>query len=295
MRHRFGTWLANRRIPRIALIAGLLPLGLLAILSAAIVVCVAELKGWREAATDCVIALLILLVLSAGLGAGWSQVLVSAVSTWGMALGLGSLTGAYGSLTFSLQAVAILAVAGLLIFALTVADPIAFWEDFLVELVGQMGKFGVEVTEPDLLLSIAPAMSGIAAAGVLMTSVVALLLGSWWAYGGLGTKYRDMFLQVRLGYVIGTMAALSGIGAVFGLNPLAGNVLLVLGVAFVFQGLTVAHWQVANRGWPWAFLLVVYLPLVMGSSLALAALFVLAAVGFVDNWYDLRKTSAEVG
>jgi hypothetical protein len=37
------------------------------------------------------------------------------------------------------------------------------------------------------------------------------------------------------------------------------------------------------------------MPFLMGPSLAVLALFVLAAVGFVDNWYGLRRTTADVG
>jgi hypothetical protein len=294
MQNRFGIWLADRRIPRIALIAGLLPLGLSAVFSAAIVVCVAELKGWREAATDCVVSLAVLLTVSAFIGASWPQVFASAAPTWGVAVSLGGLTGAYGSLTLPLQAVTIIAVAGLLLFAFMVPDPKDYWGDFLVDLIDRMGEMGVEFAEPDMLLSIAPAMSGMLAASALITSVLALLLGSWWAGSVRGVSFRDMFLRMRLGSVIGGIAVLAGVGTLFGINPLAGNVLLVLGVGFVFQGLTVAHWQVVVRGWPWPVLLIVYVPLMLGASLSLAALFVLAAVGFVDNWYDLRRASAEV-
>jgi uncharacterized protein YybS (DUF2232 family) len=86
------------------------------------------------------------------------------------------------------------------------------------------------------------------------------------------------------------------LAAVFGLSSLATNCLLVLSMGFVIQGLAVMHWQVAERGWPWTFLLVVYLPFFMGALLSVTALFVLAAVGFVDNWYGLRGagTNAKV-
>ncbi len=287
--NRFGIWLAERRVSRVALIVALLPLGLMGIFSAAIVVCVAQLKGWREAAADCLIALGILLVLMVLMGAGAAQVAASATSTWFIALALGALTGTYASLTLPLQAIVVFAIVGLLIFALVVADTTAFWQDFLIELTDQLADFGVELAEPEALYSLAPAMSGMAAASAIASSIAALLLGSWWASGAGRMTFKDMFLQIRLGYVIGGLAALSGIATIFNLGPLAANLLLVLSVGFVFQGFAVAHWQVANRGWPWTFLLVVYLPFVMGVQLAVAVLFVLAAVGFIDNWYGLRR------
>ncbi|MFQ5636177.1 MAG: hypothetical protein ACE5G3_12715, partial [Gammaproteobacteria bacterium] len=75
---------------------------------------------------------------------------------------------------------------------------------------------------------------------------------------------------------------------------LAGSVLLVLAVGFVYQGLAVVHWLVTARGLPWMFLIPVYLPFFMGASIAVTALFLLAAVGFVDNWYGLRRAGTNV-
>lgn len=289
-----GAWLAKKRTPRIALIAGLLPLGLMGLFSAAIVVSIANLKGWREAAVDCLIAFGILLAIVFMVGAEPAQVLVGAASTWIIAVALGALTGTYASLTLSIQAIIVIAVLGLVIFALVVPDTVIFWEGFISDFVEQLAGLGVQVADIGILLSLAPVMSGMMAASAIVSSLLALLLGSWWASSAGGPGFREMFLQLRLGYVIGAVAALSGIASVFGLGSEAGNLLLVLSTGFVFQGFAVMHWQVARRGWPWPFLLLVYVPFVMGSSLAVAALFMLAAVGFVDNWYGLRGTSTEV-
>jgi hypothetical protein len=289
-----GAWLAKKRIPRVALIAGLLPLGLLGLFSAAIVVTVATLKGWREAAADCLIAFAILLVVVVAVGAGPAQVLISAGSTWSMAVLLGGLTGTYASLTFSIQALIVIALLGLVVFSFAVPDAVAFWEGFLIDFAEQMSALGVQVADQDVLLSLAPVMSGMIATSLIVSSVVTLLLGSWWASRAGGPAFRPMFLRIRLGYVIGVIAALSGVATVLDAGPLAGSILLIVSMGFVLQGFAVIHWQVAERGWPWPFLLVLYLPFLLGSSLAVTALFMLAAIGFVDNWYGLRRTSAEV-
>jgi hypothetical protein len=65
----------------------------------------------------------------------------------------------------------------------------------------------------------------------------------------------------------------------------------VLGIGFVFQGLAVVHWLVAARGLPWVFFIPVYLPLFLGASLLVLTLFVLATIGFIDNWYGLRRVA----
>ena len=91
MRSAFGAWLVERRLVRVALIAALLPL--FGVISAAIVVCISIVKGWRESLTDCLLALVVVLGLTALAGDGLQQVLFSCLTTWGIALLMGGLTG----------------------------------------------------------------------------------------------------------------------------------------------------------------------------------------------------------
>jgi hypothetical protein len=179
MRKSVAGWLASRRATRVGLIAGLLPLGLLGILSAAIVVMVAELKGWREAAIDCLIALGVLLLFMVLLGGDWAQLAATGASAWIAAIALGALTGAYASLTLSLQVILVIAILGVIGFALVVSDPVGFWQKFLTELIGELEQLGVKFAEPDALLQLAPMMTGIISASGITSSILALLLGSW--------------------------------------------------------------------------------------------------------------------
>lgn len=294
MRKSFGSWLANRRASRIGLIAGFLPLGLLGILSAAIVVAVAELKGWREAAIDCLIALAVLALLMLLLGGDWAQLASTGASAWVAAIFLGALTGAYGSLALSLQAILVVGIVGVVGFAIIVSDPIGFWEKFLAGLIADLEQFGIEFAEPEALLALAPMMTGIIAASGIASSIVALLLGTWWASRAGALDFKSMFLHIRLGYVIGVITLLASLAALFGLGFVAANLLMVLGVGFVFQGLSIVHWHAAARAWPGIYLIPVYLPFFMGGSFVAVTLFLLAAIGFVDNWFGLRRVGANV-
>jgi len=267
---------------------------LTSVLSAALVVAVAIARGWRDAALDCLIALLVLVVVTFVAGGLWSQFAASGVTTWIAAIFVGALTGAYGSLTLTLQALLVLGLLGLAAFMLVTGDPVAFWEPVLTDLTSQMGELGVQFSEPDALLQLAPMMSGLLAASIVTSSTLALFMGAWWAAGSGGPPFRAMFVSIRLGYILGGVALLAGIAAPFLPGGLAGNMLLVLGVGFVFQGLAVVHWLVGARGLPWMLLIPVYLPFFMGASIAVMALFLLATVGFVDNWYGLRRAGANV-
>jgi len=289
MRSAFGAWLIERRIARVALVAALLPL--FGIVSAAIIVCVSMVRGWREGLVDCLIALGILLGLTAMSGDGVPQVLFSGFSTWGVALLMGGLAGVYGSLTLAIQVIVVLSCIVVMGFAVIVGDPAGFWGPILQAIAGQMQGLGIEFGDSNALMDLAPIMIGLFAAGTIASSITALLLGCWWAGGARGTKFRDLFLGMRLGYVIGGIAAVAGIGSLLGFQPLAGNLLLVAGTGFLFQGLAVVHWHAARRKLPWFMLIPVYLPLLMGSSLFVMALLLYASVGFIDNWYGLRRAT----
>ena len=118
MRKSFGGWLVNRRASRVGLIAGFLSLGLLGIISAAIVVLIAELKGWREAAVDCLMAFGVLMLFMAVLGVEWAPLAVTGVTAWVAAIALGAMTAAYASLALSLQAILVISIFGIVGFAL---------------------------------------------------------------------------------------------------------------------------------------------------------------------------------
>lgn len=289
MRSAFGSWLVERRIARVALVAALLPMPLLGIFSAAIVVGVAIIKGWRESLVDCVIATAILLLLTTVGGEGVSQVLFSCVSTWGVALLMGGLTGVHGSLSLAIQAVIVLCCAAIFGFAVVVDDPVQFWQPILESIAQQMQQFGVELSDANAIIGLSPIMSGLFVAGTITSSIVALLIGCWWVGGVRGVAFRELFLSLRLGYVIGGIAALTGVGSLLGFQPLAGNLLLAAGTGFLFQGLSVVHWHVTRRQLPWVVVIPLYLPFFMGSSFLIMALFLFSAVGFIDNWYGLRR------
>ena len=289
MHSGFGRWVLERRVARIGLIAGLLPLPLTSVLSAAIVVSVTIAKGWREALVDCGIALVVLGIVTVVAGGLWSQVAASGLSTWGAAIVLGALTGAYGSLSLTLQALIVIGLLGLAIFIIGTDDPVLFWEQTLTDFAAQMREIGVEFSEPNALLEIAPMMTGLVAASVVISSMLALIIGAWWASDSGGPAFREMFVRIRLGYLLGGLAVIAGIAALFLPGHVADNVLLVFGVGFVFQGLAVVHWLVSARGLPWMVLIPVYLPFFMGPSIMVMALFLLAAIGFIDNWYGLRR------
>jgi hypothetical protein len=137
-------------------------------------------------------------------------------------------------------------------------------------------------------------MTGLVAASAVSSSLLALVIGAWWAGDAGGPGLGEMFVRLRLGRVVGLATAVLGLLAAVGIDGLPGSLLLVLGTGFAVQGLAVAHWHARARGWPRVLLVLLYLPLLLGPSVAAVAWFFLASLGFVDNWYSLRRRDEDV-
>lgn len=284
--------LLGRRIPRIALIAVLFPVPLLVVISAAIVVTVTATHGWRMAAQDCAGALLLLMALTALAGDLSWGIGLGAVVTWVVAIGLGHLRQA-GSLTLAVQSAVLAGVLGAIVFTVWSRDPQAYWEQVLKDLTERARSAGIEVGPADLM-PWAPVMTGFMSASAVASSLAALFLGSWWAGKATGRGLGNEFQDLRMGRVLGVVAGLAGILFLTSLRPNVDDIILVLGVGFVVQGLAVIHWHGARREWPKAWPLALYLPLALLPAVAAVEMLMLAVIGLLDNGYSLRRTSGKV-
>jgi hypothetical protein len=253
---------------------------LLGMVSSAVIVMSAQLKGPREALLDCLFAMALL--------GGMAALLQIAAITWSVWLALGTVAWRTGSLTLVIQAIVILALVGSVVFQLVIGDPLEFWREPLTQIYANFAAEGLDVEMATAQL--APLMSGIVLAGVLTSSMLVVLLGSALAGRVSGRSLVQQFLTLRLGYVIGGLAGLVGVATLLGFE-LEGP-LLVFGAAFMFHGIAVATWWAKARSWLsgwWIGLCI--LPALLPDFMIVEAT-LLAALGFVDNWYDLRRAQA---
>jgi len=282
-------WLAERRAPRIALIAGLFVLPFVFVFSVAIVGFTAQLRGWRAAAADCLPALVIVSLVTMAAGDNWVVLSGSAVILWSLAAASGALVGRCRSLDLPLQVLILVGMLGVLAFSMVIGDAQAFWERVIGEQIAAAVELGFHIEQPELLIDQAGVMTGSLAASTIFFLVLALLLSGWWAGSAGGRSLGRMFVSLRLGYVIGSIATVSGLVSLLGPGSLAINLLLVAAVGFLFQGLAVVYWQGVTRRWPQPWPVALYLPLVLGPEITAGWMFALVALGFVDNWYGLRR------
>jgi hypothetical protein len=289
---KFAAWVVARRLRRVSCITLVFLLPLVGFVSAAVVVLATNVKGPREALIDCLLALAALSVLMLLAGGGIVTLeITAALVIWCTSVGLAFLVGHYGSLTLAMQAAVLLSVLGLLVFVGWIGDPVIFWRDLLelfAELSRQAAGTAINPLSRESFEQLAPIMAGIMASAVLLALVLALLLGTWWGCGLRGSSFAAMFRNLHLGYVIGTFATIAGIAAILGLQPIAENVLLVLGTGFAFQGLAVIYWWSGSKQWPKGWWVALYFPLLLGPVARISEIVLLVAVGFIDNWYRLR-------
>lgn len=281
-------WLLERRPARVVLMAALFPMPLLAVVSAAIVALTAMARGWRVAAADAAMAVVLIGIMTAIAQGFWLQITFGAGLTWLVAGALGNLRRA-GSLNLAVQCAVLLGLAGALAFTIWSRDPRAYWEQVLLDLGERARMAGLEVGPADLMPAAAQLMTGMMAASAVASALAALFLATWWA-GRMGAAdFAGEFRQLRMGRVMGLLAAVTAALALTGLRTSVDDLLLVLGVGFVIQGLAVVHWHGARRQWPRGWSAFLYLPLALVPALAVAELLILALIGLVDNAYELRR------
>ena len=146
---------------------------------------------------------------------------------------------------------------------------------------------------PDLAAwidGLSPVMTGLIAAGILMSLLGSLLLARWWQallYNPGG--FAEEFFVLRLHPMVG-MSALSAIALTqFGTPPLAHlgvDLVFVIMSVFFVAGLAVVHGLNVNFGEPVGWLVGVYMLILLFPRQMMT---ILAATGLADTWVDLRS------
>jgi hypothetical protein len=234
----------------------------------------------------------VLLALSGG---PWDSAVVAALTVWAGALLGGHLLGRTGSFDLAVQVLVAIAVVAVFVISLMLPDARSHWLPVLEQLIRSAGLPQSEGLPEDWLGRLAAMMYGVIGASVLMSVLIALLLGGSLTAGGDRTAWRRQVLQLRLGRAL-TWLALLGLTAVgLGLKDAgSGGVLLVLATGFVAQGLAVIHWTADHRAWPRFWSVVLYGPLMLSPSLAGLLLVGLMTAGILDNLISLRRSRANV-
>lgn len=205
--------------------------------------------------------------------------------------------------TVSLSAALLaLTAIGLLLVVLAFAwlgDPAAWWQQQLQPLVEQLAsqaELGLDRGELQTAAArTARLMTGLMSAGLVFAALFSLLLGRWWQSllvnpGGLGKEFLALALgrgpTLAAAALLGLASLDLGVAADF-----ATQLALVVLVPLVLVGLAAIHASLVARGVGRGWLVGLYL--VVG--LLPQALLLVAVVGLLDPWLDLRHRSGARG
>ncbi len=196
------------------------------------------------------------------------------------------------SLALTLETGALAAGAVVLAAHLLLEDPAQWWLQVLSAMEeaaegasGQPASLGPLM---EAFRAAAPILTGLLAALLYLSAVGSLLLGRWWQAllynpGGFRREFHGLRLSRLFAFLALGIGVLSLLPGPLGLT--AGNVLLVLVMAYALHGLALAHAVVATRGMHVAWLAALYVLAVLAlPQVALA----LALAAWADTFVDFR-------
>lgn len=200
------------------------------------------------------------------------------------------------SLATALLASSGLGIVTVLLLHLLVPDLTGWWrgmiEPFMASLSEQPGwQLGQDETA-QMTDNLAAMMTGLIAAGVSFNAVIGLLIGRAWQSqlfepGAFGSEFRELQLGRPAAIVTAVLMGLT-------LTPLSGSLTLladclpVMLVAFGIQGLAIVHAIVKLREKSKAWLVTMYVLLVLMLP---QMVMMLATLGVLDQWFNFRKRS----
>lgn len=194
------------------------------------------------------------------------------------------------SLNLAILAGAVLAMAGVAITYLLVADPSQSWQDVIQQVRAQTDRAtgGADQEKVEQWLSNAGSwMTGFSAATQLLVAVSSLLLARVWQArmfnpGGLQKEFHEL----RFGLAAGVAGLLIVAASVFLQTELLINLAIVVTVVFALQGLAVIHALAARLKLSTLVLVGLYGFLIFLAPLSIK---ILGLLGLVDTWIDFRS------
>ena len=265
----------------------------LTILATAGVALVTLVHGYREGLVNLLVATVIFAVFTGVMLNQPAFVIEVVFKNWLPAWLLASIVLRKTSMSLAIVVAATLScllVLGFYFFT----DPAAYWleviNEQLLPVLKEMGiKFKEEQQTENVWLLMSTIMTGSFLASFFAVQTVSLLLARWWQAllynpGGFGQEFR----QLRFGKVAANVALVISIFAIATENEIAINLVFIIIVLMMFQGLAVVHNLVAKCKLSPSLLTGVYIVMLFTLLHGAIGLLLVAFVGLLDNWLDLR-------
>jgi hypothetical protein len=216
--------------------------------------------------------------------------LLSAAEFWLPAFVLAVVLGKTRSLSLTIQVATSILLAGLVVVYALLGSPENTWTGFLQQMLSVWQAEGIVIdSEASVLLleQMPKILTMLVFMGLYVVWLGMLFLGRWWQTnlydaGSLGEQFRQLNLGSRLAWLL----ALLFVVVLFLPEQLLFQDLLgLLMVAFMLQGLAVLHQWVQVRGTGKGWLILIYILLgVLPHMIVLVA-----SLGWMENWTHWRS------
>lgn len=197
------------------------------------------------------------------------------------------------SLGLTIMIAGLMGILGVFGVHLMLGDSAAWWQEMLLTLSEPALQAGSPLDPEEVeeaMTTLSRIMTGIAAAGMMMNSLLCLFLARGWQAqlynpGGFRSEFYDLQLGkstalVTLAVIVLTMLPLAG------LSGMASEVMIVVLTLYVVQGFAIFHAIVARKKLHVAWLIGLYLV----TFFVLPQLMVLVALaGLIDTWVNFRQ------
>lgn len=291
----FLGWLMRSRAARIGITALFGLVRLLGPLSGGVIALVVLRKGWLEGLITTLCASLVLGAVEAGLFHGGVYVLtVPTLILWWVIIVLAWVLRRTASLALMVQAASIIGCLAVAAIFAAMPDPAVFWEPLLKQALlpalNASAHGGASRDWTPAIERMALLMTGTTAASLVLGSSLAVFCGRWgqavlYNPGG----FREAFHRLRMGWSATIAASLVFVLAGLLNSRLIDNLAIVLLVMFMYQGLAVIHRSAALKNVHVGWLVAFYTVFVLEFLYVLA---VVAGLGLIDNWFDIRALLA---
>ncbi len=265
----------------------------LTILTTAGVALVTLVHGYREGLVNLLVSTVIFAVVTGVMLNQPAFVIEAVFKNWLPAWLLASIVLSKTSMSLAIVVAATLScllVLGFYFFT----DPAAYWLEVINEqLLPMLKEMGIKFKEgqqtENVWLLMSTIMTGSFLASFFAVQTLSLLLARWWQAllynpGGFGQEFR----QLRFGKVAANVALVISIFAIATKNEIAINLVFIIIVLMMFQGLAVVHNLVAKCKLSPSLLTGVYIVMLFTLLHGAIGLLLVALVGLLDNWLDLR-------
>lgn len=277
----------------LALVSLIPVLGVVSVLSGAALALVTLRLGPRQGLTvllgaSIITALFMSLVFKAvALG------LVFTLLLWLPALLLALVLRSSASWSMTIDAVAALGLAAIMLFYAVVGDPVQFWEASLSQLLELMmanaGSAGDMARIQEQLPQFARWLTGMLVGALVLGQLLSLMLARWWQAllynpGGFRREFYEL-RQSRSAAIVVVLVLLLSLPDLGGVSDMAGDMMIVIVMVYGIVGLAVVHAVVGRKGRHVGWLVGLYVLLFI---LPPQTLMMLASLGFVDSWMNFR-------